>query len=304
MRGHPVANALRRDLVARDQLAVDKHALNRAKGMTVVRIEADAQRGPVLEDHTPRAFELDREQVERIPEPADLKFLAIERAGFDGAAVVVRDEPFVLGEAADLALVWKRAGTRFVASSDQVPRSAVEWDRKFGTRKARARNNRLEIAGQKSLGLAQTPDANELKILFEEDSSGTRIVRLQVCGLAADVRQGVGELPAIVAAPSTQGLAAGLVCRESSEMIVGGPARKLAPFYWLKLAICEFQRIASRCRGNGGPYDRRADEICDHCWRAHTISLRANRCGRSRYRHAAAVAPFSRSLGNFLARRP
>src|SRR5262245_20918028 len=254
MRGHPVTNALRRDLVARNQIEVDKHALNRAKTITVVRIEANAKRGAVFEDHTSRTFELNRKQVERIPEPADFEFSAIERARLDGAAVVVRDEPVALGEAANLALVWKRQGTRFVASSDQVPRPAVERDWKFGTGKARARTNRFEIAGQKSLSHAQTPDANELKILFEEEAGGTRILRLQVRGLAADVRQGVGELPAIVAAPSAHGLAAGLVGHESSEMIVGGPARKLAPFYRLKLAVCEFQRPASRCRGNGEPY--------------------------------------------------
>jgi len=59
---------------------------------------------------------------------------------------------------------------------------------KFGSRKARARNNRLEIAGQKSLGLAQTPNAHGLKVLLEEGASSFRILRLQVRGLAADVR--------------------------------------------------------------------------------------------------------------------
>ena len=88
MRGHPVANALRRDFVARDEIAVDEHALDRAKAITVVRIEADAQRRAVLEDHAPRAFDLDREQVGRIPEPAEFEFLTVERAGLDGAAVV------------------------------------------------------------------------------------------------------------------------------------------------------------------------------------------------------------------------
>ena len=91
MRGHPVTDALRRDCVARDEVAVE-HALDRAIGIAVVRIKADAQRRAVLEDHAPRAFELDREQVERIPEPADFKPLPVERAGLDGAAVVVRHE--------------------------------------------------------------------------------------------------------------------------------------------------------------------------------------------------------------------
>ena len=138
-----------------------------------MRIEADAQRRAVLEDHAPRAFDLDREQVGRILEPADFKLLPVERAGLDGAAVVVWHELVVLGAAADPhTLVRKCNGAGLVAGSDQITRPAVERDRKFGTGKARARNDRLEIAGQKSLGLAQTRDANGLKILLEEGASG------------------------------------------------------------------------------------------------------------------------------------
>ena len=180
MRGHPVANALRRDLLARNEIAVDEHALDRAVAITVVRIEADAQRRAVLEDHAPRAFDLDREQVEWILEPADFEFLAIERAGLDGAAVVVRHEFVVLVAAADPhPFVRKCNGAGLVAGSDQVTRPAVERDMEFGIGKARARNDRLEIAGQKSLGLAQTRDAHRLKILFEEGASGIGILRPQ-----------------------------------------------------------------------------------------------------------------------------
>ena len=154
-----------------------------------MRIEADAQRRAVLEDHAPRAFDLDREQVERILEPADFEFLTVERAGLDGAAVVVRHELVVLVAATDAhPFVRKCNGAGLVAGSDQITRPAVERDMEFGTGKARARNNRLEIAGQKSLGLAQARDANGLKVLFEEGASGIRILRPQVHGLAADVR--------------------------------------------------------------------------------------------------------------------
>ena len=70
-------------------------------------------------------------------------------------------------------------GAGLVAGSDQVTRPAVERDMEFGIGKARARNDRLEIAGQKSLDLAQTRDAHGLKILFEEGASGIRILRPQ-----------------------------------------------------------------------------------------------------------------------------
>ena len=55
-----------------------------------MRIVADAQRGAALQDYARRAFNLDREDVEWILEPANFKFLAVERADLNGAAVVVR----------------------------------------------------------------------------------------------------------------------------------------------------------------------------------------------------------------------
>jgi hypothetical protein len=143
-----------------------------------VRIEADAQRRAVLEDHAPRAFNLDREQVGRIPEPADFESLTVERAGLDRTAVVIRHQSVILGAATDPhTLVRKYNGAGLVPRSDQVPRSTVERDWEFGAGKARARNNWLKIAGQKSLGLAQARDANGLKILLEEDASGICILR-------------------------------------------------------------------------------------------------------------------------------
>src|SRR5260221_6127733 len=177
MRGHPVANALRRHLLARNEIAFDEHALDRAVAITVVRIVADAQRRAVLEDHARRAFDLDREQIEGVLEPADFKFLPVERARLDGAAVVVRHELVVLVAATDPhSFVGKCNGGGLVADSDQISRPAVDRDMEFGTGKARARNNRLEIAGQKSLPLANARDAKGLKILFEEGWSGILIL--------------------------------------------------------------------------------------------------------------------------------
>src|SRR5262249_19872778 len=152
--------------------------------------------------------------------------------GLDGAAVVVRHEVVVLVAAADArALVRKCRGAGLVAGRDQITRPAGERDMKFRGWKARARTNRLEKAGQKSLGLAQTSDAQGLKVLLEEGARGFRILRPQVGGLAADVRQRGGELCALVRVPCLEhGPAAGLIGCESGEMIVGRPARELAPF--------------------------------------------------------------------------
>src|SRR5215470_19660346 len=86
MRRYPFANALHRYLLARNEIALNEHAADRGKGVTVVRIVIDAQRRAVLEDYTPRAFNLDCEDVKWILEPANFKFLAIEHAGLNSAA--------------------------------------------------------------------------------------------------------------------------------------------------------------------------------------------------------------------------
>src|SRR4051794_13764967 len=116
MRRRPRANALLRQILARDQIALGQYALDRAVGITVVRIVADAQRRAVLEDHAGRTLDLNRNQVERILDPADLEFLAVERAGFDGAAVMIRHQIVVLGATTDAAaLVRKRGRALLVA---------------------------------------------------------------------------------------------------------------------------------------------------------------------------------------------
>ena len=237
MRGHPVANALRRHLLARDEIAFDEHALDRAVAITVVRIVADAQRRAVLEDHARRAFDLDREQVERILEPADLEFLPVERAGLDGAAIVIRHELVVPVTATDpRPFVRKCNGAGVVAGGDQITRPAVDRDVEFRTGKARARDHRLEIAGQQPLALAQARDANGLKVPFEEGARGIRILRLQLDGVAADVPQGSGNLCVIGALGLARGAAARLIGGERGEMIIGRPARELAPLDRLELA--------------------------------------------------------------------
>src|SRR4030081_2963473 len=160
IRGPPAANALPRYLLARHEIALGEHALDRAVGITVVRIVADAQRRAVLEDHARRALDLDRDQVERILDPADLELLAVERTGLDGAAVVVGHELVALGEAADApALVRKRGGALLVAVRDQVARPAIDRHREFGTGKTRARDARLVIAGHEPLALTQARGA-------------------------------------------------------------------------------------------------------------------------------------------------
>ena len=219
------------------EIAFDEHALDRAVAITVVRIVADAQRRAVLEDHARRAFDLDREQVERILEPTDFESLPVERAGLDGAAIVIRHDLIVGGAAADArAFVRKCNGGGAVTGGDQITGTSVDRDVEFGTGKARARDNRFEIAGQQPVDLAQARDANGLKVPFEEGARGIRVLWPQIHGVAADVPQGSGDLRMIGAPQLVRGAAARLIGRERGEMIIGGPARELAPFDRLELA--------------------------------------------------------------------
>src|SRR4051794_31255332 len=248
MRCRPGADALLRQLLARDQVALGERALDRAVRISVVRFVADAQRRAALEDHARRANDLDRDQVERILDPADLELLAVECAGLDGAAVMIRHDLVVLGAAADApALVRKRGRTLLVALGDQVARPAVDRHRKFRSGKARAGDDRFVITGHQTLALAQAGDAHGLKVLLEEGARGSGILRLERERLAADIRQGAEDQSALVAARlSARGAAAGLVGGEGGEMIVGRPARELAPFERLELAAGGFQRILLR----------------------------------------------------------
>src|SRR5262249_9148543 len=121
---------------------------------------------------------------------ADLKPLPVERAGLDGGAVVIRHKLVLVIAAADAhAFVRKCQRPGLVAGSLEIARPAIERDGKFRRGKARARDDRLEIAGQQSLGLAQASDAHRLKVLLEKSASYLGILRLQDSSLAADAGQ-------------------------------------------------------------------------------------------------------------------
>src|SRR6516164_9793826 len=201
MGGHPFANALHRYVLARNEIALDEGTTERGKRVAVVRVIVDAQRRAVLQDYPSGTLDLNCKQVEWILEPADFKFLAVERAGLDGAAVVIRHElAFSIEPADPPTLVWKGSGTRLPAAGDQVARAAVDRDMKFRTGKARALNHRLEITGQQSRGLTQARDAHGLKIFFEEGASGICIPRPHVRSDAAQVPQGAVDGAGVVGA--------------------------------------------------------------------------------------------------------
>jgi hypothetical protein len=161
---------------------------------------------------------------------------------------MIRHQIVVLGATTDAAaLVRKRGRALLVAIGHQIARTAVDRHRKFRTGKARARNHRLIIAGHQTFALAQARDAYGLEVLLEEGTRGGGILRLERERLAADIGQGSEDLSALVAARlSAPGAATGLIGRERGQMIVGRPAREVAPLERLELAAGEFQRLLFR----------------------------------------------------------
>src|SRR5262245_4962405 len=153
---------------------------------------------------------------------------------------------------------------------------------KFRRGKARARDDRLEIAGQQTFGLAQAPDA-PAENFARRRRARPRYSADAPARLAADVRQRAGDLSALVdAAQFEERLAAGLISCKSGEMVVSRPAREVGPFDRFKLAACKLRRPFGQCGGGRKPYHR-PDEAYDRApqkLRTRSVSFFANKCWR------------------------
>src|SRR6185369_3063938 len=123
--------------------------------MTIVRVVVDAQGGAIFKNDTAGSFDLHREHITWIFDPADFELLPIEDAGLNRAAIKVRHElVFPDTTANPPPLVREYAGARFVSNCYQVAWSAVYGDVEFRTGKSGPFNNRLEICRQQSFRLA------------------------------------------------------------------------------------------------------------------------------------------------------
>src|SRR5262249_15620375 len=159
-------------------------------GIAVVAVVVDAQRGAILQDHARRALDLDRQRLERIPEPADLELLTVEHAFLDRGTVVIGNDLVLLVAAPDQgALVREVGAARLVTDGLEIARTPVERNMKFRIGKTRAFDDRLEIAGEESLLLAQPRNAHRPEIVLEEGARRRRVGRLHAGGAAADLPQ-------------------------------------------------------------------------------------------------------------------
>src|SRR5437899_1246792 len=92
-----------------------------------------------------------------------------------------------------MRLCWECVGAGPVAGGHQVAGTPVERDMELGIGKARARDDRLEIAGEKSLLLAETHDAHRPEILLEEAARRIGTPRPQGGGPSADLPERVED---------------------------------------------------------------------------------------------------------------
>ena len=180
---HPLPDALHRHLLGRDAVLLDQETSDRRVRVPVVGIVIDPQRRAVLEPDAGRALDLDRQRLERIPDPADLQLLAIERAGLDGGAVVIGHQLVLLVAAIDGGPVGHLAVRPDRPAVDQqIGRAPIERDVEFRAGKARAVDHRLVIAGEQAPALADAGDRDRTEILLEEG------LRLRIASPAANAR--------------------------------------------------------------------------------------------------------------------
>ena len=106
---HPLADAVHRHFLARDEVALDQDAPDRRVGMAVVGVVVDPQHRAVFEAHARRALDLDGHRLPVILEPGDLEPLAVERAVLDRAAIEIGLDLLLGVEAADAAPGWGSA---------------------------------------------------------------------------------------------------------------------------------------------------------------------------------------------------
>ena len=109
--------------------------------------------------------------VRWIFDPTDFELLAIEGAGLNRSAIVIRYELAFPGTPADpRPLIGKYIRAGLVASCYQVAWPAVHGDMEFRAGKPRPFNHGFEISCQQSFALAKSRNTHRLEILLEEDA--------------------------------------------------------------------------------------------------------------------------------------
>ena len=229
---HPFADALHRHFVLGDDLAIDQHAADRRIGPAIMRIVVDAQNGAVFQPDAGRALNLREQHVDLAAQPADFQMPAVERAVLDLAAVVIGHDLAAADAAADLdALAGKRIAELAPAGDDQIGRPAIERRGELAGRHARAVDDRLVIAGEKAVRVAELADAQRPEIVLEEFPRALLLERNGRDGALADVLERLGDRRRLAARlpGAVERAAAGEKGRKRRGVIVVRPAVERPP---------------------------------------------------------------------------
>src|SRR6516225_7934231 len=127
IRAHPLTDALKRHLLARDDLSLDENAADWNVRVSVVSIVGDAQHRSVFQSHPGRALDLNHQSIRRIFDPADLEMLAVKGAVEDLATIVVGHE-FAAGCTPQRLSSVGKPGADAVWRRHQIARATVDRD--------------------------------------------------------------------------------------------------------------------------------------------------------------------------------
>src|SRR5215212_2128711 len=258
-------------------------------------VVVDAQRRAVLEFDARGALNLDRHRFERILDPGDLELLAVERAGLDGAPVVIGFDLLVFIKPSHSGAIGECQTGLLLTGHHEIARPPVQWSVEFRIGKTRAIHNRLVVAGEETCGFAELGNAHGPEIIFKErarlllvavDGSGA------LCALTHLAQRSV-HWTAIGRAPGSQKrLAARLKGDKGGRMIVGSPAVKIGPGNRLKLSVAIAQRLKRLrlclCGRNDAEQPQHGcDASCKRSAKAHR-----HRCSGSGYCPASVATSF------------
>ncbi len=211
-----------------------------------MRVVIDAQDRAVFQPDAGRALDLREQHVDLIVQIADFQMPAVERAILDLAAIVVGHDLAAADAAADEnAFARKRVAELAPAGGDEIGRPAIKRRGKFAGRHARAGDDRLVIAGEKTVGIAELVDANRPEIILEEFFRAGLVERNGLARAFANLLQR-GRNRGQFAAAMLLGFkraAARQEGRESRGVIVADPAVDIRPVDGLVLRVRKFDRL-------------------------------------------------------------
>ena len=170
-----------------------------------MRIVIDAQDGAVFQPDPRRALNLREQHVDLTAQPANFQMPAVERAILDLAAIVIGHDLAAADAAADLdALARERIAELAPAGDDQIGRPAVERRREVAGRHPRALDDRLVIAGEKAVAVAELVDAQRPEIILEEFARAVVLERDRRDGAFADRLERLDHCRAVAGADSAE----------------------------------------------------------------------------------------------------